>query len=101
VRIALRRWQEADSLLGPLDCDEAPFEVRTHAVFARALIADVAGRREGALRLYRQAKEHLDRFPQYNHQFTFAPLRKWIAEGLAAPRATGRLPPLPHLQRVP
>jgi hypothetical protein len=101
VRLALNRWDQADSLLASLDSDETPFEIRAHAHIARAWVADCAGQRREALGLYRQAREYLDSFPQYNHQLTIAPMRKWVADGLAAPQANASLPALPHLQRVP
>jgi hypothetical protein len=39
--------------------------------------------------------------PDYNHQFTIAPMRKWISQGVAAPQSTGPMPPFPHLLGVP
>ncbi len=101
AHLALLRWDDADSLLASLDTDEAPFEIRAHALVARAWVADRTGRRNDALCLYRQAQAYLDAFPRYNHQFTIAPMRKWIADGIAGPLAAGRLPLLPHLQGVP
>ncbi|MBI2914004.1 MAG: hypothetical protein HYY03_08800 [Chloroflexi bacterium] len=101
VRFTLGRWQEADSLLARLDADAIPFDVRAHALVARAWIADRSGRRSEAVALHRRALAYLDANPRYNHQFTVAPLRGWVAAGLKAPQTNAPLPATPPLQRVP
>jgi hypothetical protein len=101
VLIALGRWDDAESLLATVDTDDTPFEIRAPAMIARGWVADVTGRRADALALYRRALACLDAHPQYNHAFTIAPMRGWIAAGLKAPRSARDLPQTPPLLGVP
>ena len=101
IRIALRRWDEAENLLAPLDVDETGFDIRAQVIIARAWVADLTGRRNQALDLYRRALAYLDAYPQYNHAFTVAPMRGWIGAGLNAPQSSHDLPETPHLLNVP
>ena len=99
VRWTLGRLEEAEGLLMALDSDSAPFDVRSHALVIRALVADRLARREDALRLYQQAQAYLDAH-DYNHQSMVAPLRARIAAGLRAAQNKGPMPESPDLQRV-
>ncbi len=99
VRWTLGRLEDADGLLAGLHGDSAPFDVRSHALVARALIAGCLARRQDANGLYLQARDYLDGHP-YNHQFMVAPLHARIAAGLQAAPDNGPMPQLPDLQRV-
>ena len=101
VRWALGNLEEADNLLAGLDTDGVPFDVRSHGLVARALIADRLGRRENAIRFYQQTQTYLDAHPDYNDQFTVAPIRAWVSAGLQAPQTKGAIPKTPDLQGVP
>jgi hypothetical protein len=99
VRWSLGRLEEADGLLTGLDTDAVPFDVRSHALVVRAVIADRLARRKDALRLYQQAQAYLDAH-DYNHQSMVAPLRARIAAGLRRAQDEGPMPESPDLQRV-
>ncbi len=101
VRWTVGRSEDADELLAGLDTDGVIFEVRGHGLVVRALIADRAGRRGDAIRLYRRAQAYLDAHPDYNHQFIEAPLRAIVSAGLKAPQVKGSMPKMPDLQKVP
>lgn len=101
VRIALSRWQDAEDLLAPIDTDDTAFEIRSQVIIARGWLADLTARRDDAVELYRRALAYLDAHPQYNHQFTIAPMRRWAEAGLKAPQSSGDLPETPHLLNVP
>jgi len=99
VRWTLGILEEADGLLAGLDTDSAPFDVRSHALVMRAVIADRLARRGDAIRLYQQAQGYLDAHA-YNHQSMVAPLRVRIAAGLRQAQDKGPMPETPDLQRV-
>lgn len=101
IRLLLQRWEEAEKLLAPLDADETRFDIRAPVIIARGWVCDNTGRRSDAVAHYRRALAYLDAHPQYNHQFTIAPMRGWIAAGLRAPQTSGDLPETPHLLGVP
>jgi hypothetical protein len=92
---------QADALLAGLEAAAVPFDVAVHALVARAWVADRQGRRTDALALYRRAQASLGEYPEFNHQFTIAPLRAWAAAGLREPQTVGPWPATPDLQRVP
>jgi hypothetical protein len=103
---ARTRWStgklaEADALLADADVDQAPFEVRAHAKVVRAMIADRQARRDDALAHYRDAAAWLDAHAEYDAPALVGPLRRWIAEGVAAPALARRFPGMPDLQCVP
>jgi hypothetical protein len=99
VRWTLGGLEEADGLLAGLDTDSAPFDVRSHALVMRAVIADRSARRGDAIRLYQQAQGYLDAHA-YNHQSMVAPLRVRIDAGLRQAQDEGPMPESPDLQRV-
>lgn len=101
ARWTLGNLEEAEALLSGLDTDDAPFDVRAHALVARAVISDRTGRRADALTLYGQAQAYLDSHPEYYDQLTVIPLRSRIRAGLKAPLASGAMPETPDLQRLP
>jgi hypothetical protein len=101
VRWSTGRLAEAEALLAAADVDAAPFEVRAHAMVARAMVADRQGRRTQALDHYRAAAALLDAHPEYDAPSVVTPLRTWIRAGLAAPRAAARFPAMPDLQCIP
>lgn len=101
VRWTLGRLNEADDLLAGLDTGASPFDVRAWGLVARGLLADRLGRREDALRLYRQAQSYLDAHPDYNDQFVVSPVRAVASRGLQTPQTSGPMPPTPDLQHVP
>ncbi len=103
---ARTRWStgklaDADALLADADVAEAPFEVRAHAKVVRAMIADRQARREDALAHYRDAAAWLDAHAEYDAPTLIGPLRRWIAEGVAAPARARRFPGMPDLQCIP
>jgi hypothetical protein len=100
VRWASGLLPEAEALLADADRDEAPFEVRSHALVVRAMIADRLGRRDDAVRLYRETLAYLATHPDYTDRFIAAPVRAWASAGVVE-RADGMIPPMPDLQYVP
>ncbi len=101
VRWSTGRLREAEALLGAADAAAAPFEVRAHAKVVRGMIADRQGRRPDALASYRDAGAWLDAHPEYDAPTLVGPLRRWVADGLAAPATGRRFPAMPDLQCIP
>jgi hypothetical protein len=101
VRWSLGRLPESEELLAAADVEAAPFELRAHAIVARAIVADRLGRRADALDHYRRAATLLDTHPEYDATAVVAPLRAWIHSGLARPATAGRFPAMPDLQNIP
>jgi len=100
VRWTLGRLTEADALLGGLDAEGVPFDVRINAVVARAVVADRLGKRRRALEVYARGQTLFEQNSHYNDGLV-APLRGRIAAGLRAPLTNGAFPATPPLQRVP
>ncbi len=101
VRWTTGKLREADALLVDAAREGAPFEVRAHALVARALIADRERRRADAVALYREARAYLDAHPEYSDKFLVVPLAERIAAGLERPQIEGEFPRLRDLQYVP
>jgi len=101
TRWSTGRLAEADVLLADADVDQAPFEVRAHAKVVRAMIADRQARRDDALGHYRDAAAWLDAHAAYDAPTLVGPLRRWIADGVAAPALARRFPAMPDLQCIP
>ena len=101
ARWSVGRFAEAEPLLAAADVDDAPFEVRAHAIVARAMVADASGRHGAGLAHYARAAALLDADPEYDAAALVGPLRGWIAAGRTGPAPAGRLPAMPDLQAVP
>ncbi len=101
VRWTTGKLRGADALLVEAAGEGAPFEVRAHALVARALIADREGRRADAVGLYREARAYLDAHPEYSDKFVVAPLTERVAAGLERPQTVGEFPRFGDLQYVP
>jgi hypothetical protein len=100
--IALWRAGELEaawSALAPIEAGTDRADVAAHGLVARARLADLLGRRDDALRLYRAADAQLSAHP--DHADFFAPLRPAIAAGLAAPASDPAPPALDFLLQIP
>jgi hypothetical protein len=101
--LALARWHEGDlaaafEVLAATEDAAGRFDARAHGLVARARLADLLGRREEALRLYRLAAVHLDAGPEFD---VFGGLRAQIEAGIAAPAVDRRPPELDFLLAIP
>jgi len=108
VRLAwghgLALWRAGDlegawAALAPIERGTDRTDVAARGLVARARVADLLGRRDDALRLYRAADALLAAHPEFADYF--APLRPAIAAGLAAPATDRTPPPLDFLLQIP
>jgi len=102
---AVAQWRQGnaaavDPLIGSIDPQRAPFDVRVAALLARAVVNDERGQREAALSGYRETLAVLDGAPQYTDTGTEA-FRRHARAGLAGPLSRAAVEPIPHLQYLP
>lgn len=86
---ALGKDAAAYDALAPAQDPGAPFEARARGLAMRGLLADMLGRREDALRHWRETLAHLDAGPHFN---VFGALRDLATAGLVAPQRGPELP---------
>ncbi len=101
VRWSTGKLAAADALLADAAVDAAPFEIAAYARVARAMVADRRGARAEAVQRYRDADAYLGAHPEYDAKTLVGPVRRWIADGLAAAPKSRRMPAMPDLQCIP
>ncbi len=101
ILASMGSYREADRLLGPLDTDSTPPEVRVYALLARGAVAGQLGKSDQALALYLRAARCLDSLPQYAQSSLFATAREQVTQALAGTTPDGALSDLPDLAMVP